>query len=776
MPLADPNSSLHLLQEELARTTRLYAMLSQINRAIVRAEDPQYLFASICRIAIDHGRFSLAWVGLSEPNSGRVSLVAHAGEASMILKMHLMATAAGTERQSPASRAIQDGEPCVVNYLLADSPLHAIHREIAAHDLQAAASFPLRLEGKVIGAFTVAATSPGYFTEKELRLLTEVADDISFALGVMRREEQRSIAESKMQYLAYYDGETGLPSHVLFESRLFEIARMASTLGILAISLTRFHGALQTLGQENGAEISRLMASKLESALNSGFVARVAESQFVVLFDDFQSATQLEDAAKLVYRAMAEVIVVQGREVYLEPYIGISQYPQDGPVNMLLNHAMLAANMKPREPGTVYRFFAPHMEHGPRRRHDLENALRRALKNKEFLLHFQPQVDLVSGRVIGAEALIRWMRPNYGIVSPLEFIPLLEETGMIWDVGEWAMQEACRINRKWQDEGLPPIRMAVNLSARQFQDGDIHDMVKRALEFSQLDPQWLELELTEGIVLLNADAVIRTMQSLNEIGVSHALDDFGTGYSSLSYLQRLPVERIKIDRSFVSDITANPGDAAIARAVVGMAHSLNMTVIAEGVETEAQLGYLRGLGCEEIQGYFFSKPLSERDFAELLRSGRCIKPAPQAGGAERVLLLVTQERDALQHLGRILEREKTVLVCAATPAEGFEAMATRNAGVVLCDQDLPEMTGTAFLKRIGDLYPDSIRMVMSETLEMGPMLDAINSGAIFKFLAKPWNEALVMACLRDAFRLFEVSRHNRELISRLEGLDSGRGG
>ena len=280
--------------------------------------------------------------------------------------------------------------------------------------------------------------------------------------------------------------------------------------------------------------------------------------------------------------------------------------------------------------------------------------------------------------------------------------------------------------------------------------------------------------MTEGIVLLNAEAVIRTMKSLSEIGVSHALDDFGTGYSSLSYLQRLPVERIKIDRSFVSDITANPGDAAIARAVVGMAHSLNMTVIAEGVETEAQLGYLRGLGCEEIQGFFFSRPLPENDFAELLKSGRCIKPAPQASSAQRVLLLVTRERDALQHLGRILEREKYLLICADTPEEGLELMAGCNAGVVLCDQDLPGTTGTEFLKRVGALYPDSIRMVMSETLEMGPMLDAINSGAIFKFLAKPWNEALVMACLRDAFRLFDISLKNRELVSRLEELDCGR--
>ena len=767
MPTVEPKSNLLLVEQELARTTRLYAMLSQINRAIVRAEDPQSLFATVCRIAIDHGGFLLAWIGLSEPNSRRVALIAHAGEASMILKMHLMATATGAERQSPASRAILDEKPCIVNDMLADLPLQACHREIAAHDLQSAASFPLRLEDKVMGAFTVAAASAGYFTERELRLMTEVADDISFAMDVMRREEKRSIAESKMQYLAYYDGQTGLPSHVLFESRLFEIARRAATLAILAINLTRFHGVLQTLGQEVGAEISRVMANRLESALSSGFVARVAESQFIVLLDNFDSAQALVEAALLVHRAIAEGIWIDGREVYLEPYVGIAHYPQDGPVHTLLNYALVAANMKPYDAGTKYRFFAAHMEQGPKRRLDLENALRRALKLKEFVLHFQPQVELQSGRVIGAEALIRWNRPGHGMVSPLEFIPLLEENGMIWEVGEWVMNEACRINRSWQDQGLPPMRMAVNLSARQFQDGDIHAMVKNALELSQLDPQWLELELTEGIVLLNAESVISTMQSLVDVGVSYALDDFGTGYSSLSYLQRLPVERLKIDRSFVSDITANAGDAAIARAVVGMAHSLHMTVIAEGVETEGQLGYLRDLGCEEIQGFYFSRPLSEQDFVALLQSGRGIAPTPKAAARERVLLLVGGELESLQQLRTIVAHEKYRLIHAADAKKGFESMAVNHVGVVLCDQSMPDMSGMEFLERVGELYPEAIRIVVSESIGKGAVLDAVNNGSIYKFLAKPWSEALATACLRDAFRLFELGQLNRELTLRL---------
>jgi EAL domain-containing protein (putative c-di-GMP-specific phosphodiesterase class I)/CheY-like chemotaxis protein len=393
--------------------------------------------------------------------------------------------------------------------------------------------------------------------------------------------------------------------------------------------------------------------------------------------------------------------------------------------------------------------------------------LRRALKLKEFVLHFQPQVELQSGRVIGAEALIRWNRPGHGMVSPLEFIPLLEENGMIWEVGEWVMNEACRINRSWQDQGLPPMRMAVNLSARQFQDGDIHAMVKNALELSQLDPQWLELELTEGIVLLNAESVISTMQSLVDVGVCHALDDFGTGYSSLSYLQRLPVERLKIDRSFVSDITVNAGDAAIARAVVGMAHSLHMSVIAEGVETEGQLGYLRDLGCEEIQGYYFSRPLSEQDFVALLQSGRGIAPTPKTATRERVLLLVGGESESLEQLGAMVAHEKYRLIHAADAKKGFESMAVNHVGVVLCDQAMPDMSGTEFLERVGELYPEAIRIVVSESIGMGAALDAVNSGSIYKFLAKPWSEALATACLRDAFRLFELGQLNRELTLRL---------
>ena len=769
MIIADPNSSLHQVREELARMTHLYAMLSHINRAIVRTDDPQDLFASLCRIAVEQGGFSLAWVDLVEPGSRRAVLVAHTGVASRPLQEQLMSSALdGSDRRSPASRAILNEQPCIVNYLLADSMLHGCHREIAAHDLQAAASFPLWLEGRVMGAFTVTATRPGYFTEQEQKLLTEVANDVSFALDVMRREEQRSAAESRMQYLAQYDSQTGLPSRVLFESRLRDRCQHSENLVVMVISLTRYHSVLQTLGQAASGEMSTAVASKLEAMLPSDFVGRVAEAQFAVIQDDVESLTQIEAMAALMHHNLSEGLTIAGQEVYLEPYVGIALYPQDGTPQNLLTRAIVAADMLPRDSGGGWRFFVSHMEQVPRKRLDLDTALRRALKRKEFVLHYQPQVDLISGKVIGAETLLRWNRPGHGMVSPLDFIPLLEENGLIWDVGKWVMNEACRANRKWQDMGLPPIRIAVNLSARQFQDGDIQSMVKRALQTSKLDPKWLELELTESIILLSADAVIRTMQNLKSEGISHALDDFGTGYSSLSYLQRLPVERIKIDRSFVSNITSSPGDAAIARAVVGMAHSLNMTVIAEGVETEGQLGYLRGLGCEELQGYYFSRPLPEEDFTHLLESGRGIAPAPRAAAPNHTLLLVADTEDALAQLVRTFESGTWTVLTASSTRLAFEMLATRKIGVVACDRHMAEMPGAEFLRRVRDLYPHAIRVMLSDMMELSTILDAVNSGLIYKFLVKPWDDEQARSCLRDAFQLYDVGCENRDLKQKLQ--------
>jgi FixJ family two-component response regulator len=271
-------------------------------------------------------------------------------------------------------------------------------------------------------------------------------------------------------------------------------------------------------------------------------------------------------------------------------------------------------------------------------------------------------------------------------------------------------------------------------------------------------------------VLRNADAVIRTLNQLKGQGISHSLDDFGTGYSSLSYLQRLPISRIKIDRSFITHITSDPHDAAIVRAVVGMAHSLGIKVIAEGVETEGQLGYLRGLRCEEIQGYFFSRPLPAEDFVALLRTERRLEPVSETGGSERVLLLVDDEPGVLASLRRLLRPTEIEVLTSSTLDEAFEVLATRRVGVIVCDQRMPAMTGTEFLRRVRKIYPNVIRIVLSGYTELNSVIDAVNRGAIYKFLTKPWDDQVLLDSLRDAFRMYEMNRENRELSQRIEEL------
>ncbi|QPK65629.1 EAL domain-containing protein [Methylomonas sp. LL1] len=728
-------------------------MLSHINRIIIRTKDPQELYRAACRIAVEQGGFALAWVGLLNPEMDDVIPVASAGAItiSQLKKLNKCNTVAF----SGDKEASED---------LCRTTWGNMSEQLGLH---AGSSFPIRLEGKIIGAFNVAATEAGIFREAEVNLLVEVVDDISFALDVIRLEERRIAAESKMRYLVYYDSQTGMPSRALFEERLIEACKngAAQQVVVVVVNLRRFHGIVQLLGPDAGQDIIRAMGSRLETVVTGVTVARITESKFALMLLDPEGLDLVEEMAWRIHKGLAESIAVNHQEFFLDPFIGIARYPLDGEPAEVLKHAIQAASTQ--DTTSTCRFFFADMDEGSRRQLNLDTALRRALERNEFILHFQPQLELSTGKIIGAEALLRWQSRDYGLVSPQDFIPLLEENGLISEVGEWVLQEACRCTRDWQNEGLPPIRMAVNLSARQFLSGDIRAMVGRILDESGLEPRWLELELTESIVLLNADNVIRTMHDLNADGVSFALDDFGTGYSSLSYLQRLPAARIKIDRSFVTNITSNPSDAAIVRAVVGMAHSLGLTVIAEGVETEGQLGFLRGVGCEEIQGYFFSRPLLADDFALLLREGRSIPPG-QIDKPERVLLLVDDEPNIISALTRSLRRKGFSILSTTSAREGFDLMATYQPGVVLCDQRMPEMTGTEFLRRVKQIYPDTMRMVLSGYAELNSVIDAVNQGAVYKFLTKPWEDEALCQHIKDAFDIYELQRENRELSRLLQ--------
>jgi EAL domain-containing protein (putative c-di-GMP-specific phosphodiesterase class I)/FixJ family two-component response regulator/GGDEF domain-containing protein len=760
----------HSVRRQLERLNRLYSMLSHINRTIVRAESPGEIYGAACRIAVEEGNFRFAVIGLVEPQEQSLVPVASAGAAPELDQLPLYESQ-HDERGQGRGRRVYQGVRCIVNDVDADNQTAATRIRLDEAGLKALASFPLMLEKAVIGVFAVGVDETGYFGDAEVHLLEEVADDISFAIDVLRRDEKRLAGEAKLHYLAFYDARTGLPGRALFEERLAAACARAKErpVAVLAIELRRYHYLLQVLGLQAGVAIARAVANRIEAVEPTALLARISESQFALALDNLDGLHLAEETAWRVHTAIAEGINIDGQEVFPDPFIGIALHPQDGSAGEVLAAALTAAAKGPSASNSRCRFFVADMDRSSRRRLDLDSALRRAISRQEFELYYQPQVDLTSGRVVGAEALLRWQRPNHGLMMPGDFIPMLEESGLICEVGEWALMEACHTCRRWQDAGLPPIRIAVNLSARQFHDTDVSAMVRRALHNYQLAPQWLELEVTETVVLRNADTITRAMRDLTSLGVSQALDDFGTGYSSLSYLQRLPVQRLKIDRSFVANITSNPADAAIVRAVVSMAHSMGMRVIAEGVETEGQLGYLRGLCCEEMQGYYFSPPLAAEDFAALLRDGRHvdIQDEPKR---ERMLLIVDDEPSILSSLRRMLRPTDIRVLATTSPYEGFDLLAANPVGVVICDQRMPEMTGTEFLRRVRELYPATVRIVLSGYTDLNSVIDAVNRGAIYKFLTKPWQEDAMLESLEDAFRLHEMERENQALSKQLNDL------
>jgi EAL domain-containing protein (putative c-di-GMP-specific phosphodiesterase class I)/CheY-like chemotaxis protein len=395
----------------------------------------------------------------------------------------------------------------------------------------------------------------------------------------------------------------------------------------------------------------------------------------------------------------------------------------------------------------------------------LEPALRLALQGEQFLLYYQPKASCRSGAVTGFEALLRWNHPTRGMVGPAEFIPVLEHSGMIQEVGIWVLRTACLQLKAWIAAGYGQLHMAVNLSMRQLMDADFPDQVHRILCELELPAAQLELELTESMLMHDVAQIEILLHRLKALGLQLSIDDFGTGYSSLSYLKRLPIDTLKVDRSFVQDITTDPNDASITRAIIGMAHSLKMSVVAEGVETDAQLSTLAAEQCETVQGYFLSKPLPAHQASAFLDSGWRI-PAHLLSRPtkERTLLLVDDEDSIVLALKRLLRREGYRILSASSGAEGLELLAKNDVDVVLSDQRMPEMTGEEFLRRTKELYPHTVRIVLSGYADMQSITNAINQGAVYKFMSKPWDEETLKKGIQEAFSRKEKNdAHLRKL-------------
>jgi diguanylate cyclase (GGDEF)-like protein len=464
------------------------------------------------------------------------------------------------------------------------------------------------------------------------------------------QERERAAQEERIRHQAYHDALTGLPNRASFTEHLEEAMRRAKRAGwplaILFLDLDLFKRVNDSLGHDAGDRLLRVAAERIRRAVREAdMLFRMGGDEFTVLLEDVRGPEEAAMVAGRVLEGIAEPLQLQHHEISVTASIGIALYPRDDVLGERLVKSADTAMYRAKELGrNRYAFFAPEMNERVETQMQIEAALRRALKNEEFILHFQPRVSAATGRATGAEALLRWKHPDWGLVEPARFVPLLEETGLIVPVGAWVLAEACHRAKAWQAAGLPPLRVSVNLSSRQFRSDALFEAVSEALRSSSLAPQLLEVELTESLLVENVDHAMGVMGKLKAIGTAISIDDFGTGYSSLGYLKRFPIDSLKIDKSFVRDIATSPKDAAIVKAISALARSLGMGLIAEGVEEPWQVEFLRARHCTEMQGYLFSRPLPAESLAEALS-----RPYPMPASAARASI---QSGDSLRQLSR----------------------------------------------------------------------------------------------------------------------------
>ncbi|MCX7570546.1 EAL domain-containing protein [Tumebacillus sp. DT12] len=430
--------------------------------------------------------------------------------------------------------------------------------------------------------------------------------------------------EARMHHQTYHDTLTGLPNRILFMDRLAlavaDAERLDLKAAVMFLDIDRFKLINDTLGHDVGDRLLQEIAQRLtDTVRDRDTVCRLGGDEFTVIMENIADTEEAILMAQRILDTFMVPFCIADHEFFVTPSIGVALYPDDGIVIDTLAKNADTAMYRAKEHGNNYQLYSPAMNSQALERLNLENDLRRALDRGEFVVHYQPQLHISTGQIIGMEALVRWNHHRRGLISPAEFIPLAEETGLIVQIGEWVLRTACLQCKKWLDSGYPGLRVAVNLSARQFQQKNIVEMVERILQETGLPGQMLELEITESVAMRHVEHAISILEQLKQLGVQISIDDFGTGYSSLSYLKKFPIQTLKIDKSFVHDISDSQDDGAIAASVIVMAHSLKLNVIAEGVETEEQLDFLRERDCDEFQGYLFSGPLTAEKFEEMLK-------------------------------------------------------------------------------------------------------------------------------------------------------------
>jgi diguanylate cyclase (GGDEF)-like protein len=626
LKLARSHAERDAAQAKNQRVTQLYAALSQCNQAIVRCTSESELFAQICRAVVVHGGMKMAWIGLLDKDGLQVRPVASFGSGVEYLDEIDISLEPGSPSASgPIGQAFLRGAPSWCQDFMHDPALARWRERGARFGWAASAALPLHRDGAIIGFLSPYAGVREAFDEGARQLLVEMAGDIDFALRNFALEARRKQADERVQYLAHFDALTGLPNRVQLQARahyaLSLAQRSGASVALMFLDLDHFKNINDSLGHSVGDALLVELAGRLRAALrDEDTVSRMGGDEFSFLLYGVDARSAASAAQKLL-DVMGMPFQIGLHSLTVTASIGIALYPGDGAdMETLFKNADAAMYRAKQEGRQGYRFFTAEMQLRSARNLQLINALHRALELEQFELHYQPQVSLQHGCVSGAEVLLRWTDADMGVVDPSEFIPVAEDTGLILPIGEWVLRQAARQAKAWMVAGQAPVVIAVNLSAVQFRHADLPSLVTRILDEEGLPPQYLELELTEGVAMRDPQGAIATMNSLHQRGVRMSIDDFGTGYSSLSHLKKFKIYKLKIDQSFVRDICTDSEDRAIVGAIIHMAKSLGLQTIAEGVETAGQLAYLREQGCDEMQGYYYSRPLPPAQFAAFVRA------------------------------------------------------------------------------------------------------------------------------------------------------------
>ena len=559
--------------------------------------------------------------------------------------------------------------------------------------------------------------------------------------------------------LTRYDTLTGLPNRTLFHESLNRTLQQAEKhqleIAVLFIDLDRFKNVNDTLGHAAGDELLEQFAQRLVDCMRmSDTVSRLGGDEFAVIWTIPMDQQDVVFAVDTISAALHQPFHLDNHEVIATASIGIALYPDDAlDTDTLIKYADTALFQAKEAGRDTYRFFTDEMNVQVQSRLALESALRKAIDHHEFTLHYQPKVQVATGRITGVEALLRWNRPGHGLVLPSEFVPLLEETGLIVRVGAWVIDTVCRQIAEWKRSLAVPPCVAINVSGRQCVDGDLEFVIMDAMREHGIEPELLELEITESALMDNVEQTADMLRNLKRSGVRISIDDFGTGYSSLTYLKRFPIDALKIDIGLIRDITTNPDDAAIALAIIGMAHSLKLDAIAEGVETAAQLAYLSRHRCDQIQGFHFSCAVPAQELEQMLRNNKSLElPAGDATPPPWTLLLVDDEENVLNALKRLLRQDGYRILTASSAAEGFELLALNPVHIIISDQRMPQMSGIEFLDKVKEMYPDTFRIVLSGYTDTDTIMDAINRSALYRFFTKPWDSNVLRENIRAAFR------------------------